>query len=112
MAELDRHSKCQHCKTGKEGSAAGHPFIVLQQGAHGSEATFSVFTDGHIIPCGSSFTEMFDFYFKFLWVFMLAHPCSLGTFMKFIEHKIYNLWDGAGKVQPSINDVARQLKLC
>ena len=40
-----------------------------------------------------------------------AEDITSKVFMKFIEHKIYNLWDGAGKVQPSINDVARQLKL-
>jgi hypothetical protein len=107
MAELDQHLKCQHCKTGKEGSQAGHP-IVLQHSTHGSEA-FGVFTN--MIPCGSTITEVFDFYFKILWVFMLAYPCYIGTFMKFMEHKIYNLRDGVGKVQPSINDAARRLNL-
>lgn len=111
MEDLDRTSKCRFCKVDNNGNQAGHPFVVQQQGEHGSEAAYSVFIDGHIIPIGSSFAEVFDFYFKFTWVFMLAYPCGLNTFMKFFEHKVFNLWGGVGKVQPSINDVARQLNL-
>jgi hypothetical protein len=111
MDELDRRSKCRFCKMDHNGNQSGHPFIVQQQGEHGDEAAYSIFIDGYIIPIGSSFAEVFDFYFKFTWVFMLAYPCGLSTFMKFFEHKVFNLWEGAGKVQPSINDVARQLNL-
>ena len=110
LEELDQHSKCRHCKVDASGNQAGHPLIVQQQGLRGNEAKFFVFSDGQLIPCGSSLTEFFDLYFKFLWVFLLSYPCGLNTFMKFFEHKIYNLWEGAAKVQPCINDVARQLR--
>lgn len=108
---MEQDSKCRFCKVDSNGLRAGHPFIVQQQGQHGNEAAFSVFIDGQLLPVGSSFVEAFDFLFKLSWVFMLEYPCGLNTFMKYVEHKIYNLWEGVGKIQPSINDVARQLRL-
>ena len=111
LDELDRVSKCRFCKVDSDGNQVGHPFVVQQQGEHGSEAAFSVFIDGHIIPIGSSFGEVLDFYFKFTWVFSLAYPCGLKTFMKFFAHKVYNLWQGVGKVPPSVNDAAKQLHM-
>ena len=111
LKELERDMNCQFCKADGNSHRVGHPFIVQQQGLHGSEPAFSIFIDGLLIPTGSSFVEAFDFYFKFTWVFMLAYPCGLNTFLKFFEHKIYNLWEGAGRVQPSVNEVDRLLKL-
>jgi hypothetical protein len=111
LEELERETQCRMCKADSSGKHPGHPFILQQQGQHGCEAAFSIFVDGRLIPVGSSLGEAFDFFFKLTWVFMLKYPCGLTTFMKFFEHKIYNLWEGVGKVQPSINDVARQLNL-
>jgi hypothetical protein len=80
--------------------------MIVQQ--DGRESAFSVFCDGHLIPCGSSVAEAFDFFFKFTWIFNLEYTCGLTNFFKFFEFKIYQLCL-KGKAPPTVNEAARLL---
>ena len=97
---LETTTKCSTCKM-------GHPLIIQQ---YGNEAAFSIFSDGHVIPCGNSVTEAFDFFFKFIWIFNLAYTCGLTHFLKFFEFKIYRL-SLSGRTPPTVNEVARLVLL-
>jgi len=98
--DIQQAQPCHSC-------GQGHPFMLLQQG---HETTFSLFCDSHLIPCGTSFTEAFDFLFKFFFVFDLKYPCGLVNFFRFFELKVYKI-PGRQKTPPSVNEIARMLKL-
>ena len=97
MSTLEARMKCAACKL-------GHP-VIIQQDGH--ESAFTVFCDGHVIPCGHSINEAFDF-FKFIWIFNLQYTCGLKNFLKFFEFKIYRL-SISGRAPPTVNEIARLL---
>lgn len=78
--------KDPEARTTRVGCKCGHPVIVQQDGC---ESAFSVFCDGHLIPCGSSVTEALDCFLKFIWISNLEYTCRLTNFFEFFEFKIY-----------------------
>jgi hypothetical protein len=101
MTSVRQAQPCSSC-------LEGHPLMVIQQGR---EETFSLFCDGHLVPCGNVFPEAFDFLFKFFFVFDLKYPCGLINFFKFFEHKVYKLGRSGQRLPPSVSEVARLLSL-
>lgn len=101
IEELQQALQCVSCQQ-------GHPLLIQQQGR---DSTFSVYCDTHLIPCGTTFTEAFDFFFKLFWVFQLEYTCGLTNFFKFVEHKIFKLCEKGVRVPPTVNEAARLLNL-
>jgi hypothetical protein len=108
LSSLVRHLMLQNWINIPGVSTADQTRMVIRLVTHSS---YSICSDGHLIPYGSSFTEVFDF-FKVFVGFLLAYPCGLNTFLKFFLSSKYTIYGkGLEKFNRLFNDVARQLKL-
>jgi hypothetical protein len=87
-----------------------HPRIVRQLAAAGT-CSYIMLCDGQLCECGNTFTEAFDYFFKLFFVFNLEYPSTHSNFFKFFEAKMYRLKGGMRRVPPTVNEVARLLKI-
>lgn len=87
-----------------------HPRIIRQLDSDGT-SSYTMVCDSQLCECGQTFTEAFDYFFKLFFVFNLEYPPGHINFFKFIEAKIFGLQCGLRRVPPTVNEVARLLKL-
>ena len=87
-----------------------HPRIVRQVDDAGTSC-YTMICDGQLCEYDKTFTEAFDYFFKVYFVFNLECPPSHSNFLKFIEAKVYGLKCGMRRVPPTVNEVARVLKI-